>query len=47
MLIPPPDMQGNLPISLHPPCLALPAVTQFGEWPYLSWGSLSTGINGH
>ena len=47
MLIPPPDTEEYLPGSLLPPCLALPAVTQFGEWLYLSWGSLSASINRH
>ena len=38
MLVPPPDMEGYLPGSLPPPCLALPAMTQFGEWLCLSLG---------
>ena len=38
--------KGYLPISL-PPCLALPTMTQFGEWLHSSWGSLSASINGH
>ena len=30
ILKPPPDMEGYLPISLPPPCLALPTMTHFG-----------------
>ena len=40
--------RGYLPISLPPLlCLALPTMTQFCEWSYSSWGSLSASINGH
>ena len=39
---------GCLPISLPPPFdLALPAMTQFSEWQYSSFGSLSASINGY
>ena len=38
MLVLPPDMEGYLALLLPPPYLALPAVTHFGEWLYLSWG---------
>ena len=48
MLIPPPDTEGYLlhftPISLFG---LANHVTQFDEWSYLSWGSLSASINGH
>ena len=37
--------RGYLPISLLP-SLALPTMTQFSEWSYSFWGSLSASING-
>ena len=42
-----PDAEGYLPISLPPPCLALPTMTQCGEWSHPSRGSLSASINRH
>ena len=42
-----PNVEGYLTVSLPPSCLALPTMTQFGEWSRLSLGSLSASVNGH
>ena len=41
--------QGLLTCFTCPPCfcMALPTMTQFGDWLHSSWGSLSASINGH